>query len=113
MHLNANKTKAMLIRSTNHYDMYRPLTTVGNPIHFVNTFNYLGVLIDEHLTFAQYYNLIKWRMENKIFVMSKIRKYIDNRTALLIYKQAVLPLVEYAGFVLASCTIGQRYELQV
>ena len=30
----------------------------------------------------------------------------------MIYKQAVLPLVEYAGFILGSCTIGQRQELQ-
>ena len=44
-------------------------------------------------------------MENKIFVLSKIRKYGDDSTAILIYKQAVLPLVEYAGFILGSCTI--------
>ena len=31
----------------------------------------------------------------------------------MIYKQAILPLVEYAGFVLISCSIGQRHELQV
>ena len=44
--------------------------------------------------------------------MSKIRKYVDNKTALLIYKQAILKLVEYAGFVLCSCDIGQRRNLQ-
>ena len=44
--------------------------------------------------------------------MSKIRKYVDNRTALLIYKQAILPIVEYAGFVLISRNIGQRRDLQ-
>ena len=38
---------------------------------------------------------------------------MDSRTALLIYKQAILPLVEYAGFVLISCTVGQRQELQI
>ena len=45
-------------------------------------------------------------------MICKIRKYVDNRTALLIYKQAVLPIVEYA-FVLISCTIEQRYDLQI
>ena len=85
---------------------------MGKNIQFVNTFNYLGVILDDQLTFTPYYNMVKRRMENEIFVMSKIRKYVDNRTSLLIYKQAVLPLVEYADFVLTSCTIGQRYELQ-
>ena len=113
MYLNANKSKTMLINPTNGNDLYRPLLTDGKHIGFVNTFNYLGVLLDDHLTFQPYYNMVKRRMENKIFVMSKIRKYVDNKTALLIYKQAVLPLVEYAGFVLISCTIGQRNDLQV
>ena len=75
-------------------------------------FNYLGVVIDDQLTYTPYYNLIKRRVENKIFVLSKIRRYIDCKTALLIYKQAILPLMEYAGFVLISCNIGQRQELQ-
>ena len=57
--------------------------------------------------------MVKRRMENIIFVLSKIRKYIDDKTAILVYKQAVLPLVEYADFVLISCTIGQRYDLHV
>ena len=113
MYLNTSKTKAMLIKSTNRYDLFRPITSGGNNIQFVNTFNYLGVTLDDQLTFTPYYNMVKRRMENKIFVLSKIRKYVDNKTALLIYKQAVLPLVEYAGFVLISCTIGQRYDLQV
>ena len=113
MYLNASKTKTMLVKSTCHNNLYRPLNTRGKSIQFVSTFNYLGVLIDDQLSFTPYYNLIKRNMENKIYVLTKIRKYVDNRTTLLIYKQAILPLVEYAGFVLISCTIGQRYELQV
>ena len=71
------------------------------------------MILDDNLSFTPYYNMVKRKMENKIFVMSKIRKYIDKGTSVLIYKQAVLPLVEYAGFVLISCSIGQRHELQV
>ena len=82
-------------------------------IQYVHTFNYLGVVIDDQLCFNSYYHAVKRKVENKIFVLSKIRKYVDSKTALLIYKQAILPLVEYAGFVLVSCSIRQRYELQV
>ena len=113
MYLNASKTKTMLVCPTKSHNLYQPISSMGKTIQFVNNFNYLGVIIDDQLTFIPYYNLVKRRMENKIFVMSKIRKYVDIRTALLIYKQAVLPLIEYAGFVLVSCTIGQRYDLQV
>ena len=112
MHLNASKTKSMMILSAGQYNLYQPLTTEGNIIQYVNTFNYLGVLLDDQLSFTPYYNMIKRKLENKIFVMSKIRKCVDIRTALLIYKQAVLPIVEYAGFVLISCNVGQRRDLQ-
>ena len=112
MYLNASITKAMLIFTTPRKNLYRPIITMGKNIQFVNTLNYLGVIIDDQLSFTPYYIMVKRRMENKIFVMSKIRKYVYNHTALLIYKQAILPLVEYAGFVFVSCTIGQRYELQ-
>ena len=112
MHLNVSKTKAMLISPTVHYNLYRPLSTGGMNIQYVNTFNYLGVLLEDQLTFTPYYNLVKRRVENKIFTLSKIRKYIDNRTAVLIHKQAILPLLEYAGFILVSCNVGQRSELQ-
>ena len=112
MHLNTNKTKTMLITPTVQYNIYRPLSSDSKNIQYVNNFNYLGVLLDDQLTFTPYYKMVKRRVENKIFTLSKIRKYVDNRTALLIYKQAILPLFEYAGFVLESCRIGQRKELQ-
>ena len=53
--------------------------------------HYLGVVIDEHLNFNAYYRDVKRKVENKIFVLSKVRKYVDNSTSLLIYKQAILP----------------------
>ena len=112
MHLNISKTKAMLVTPTVQYNLYLPLRAGGKNIQYVNNFNYLGVLLDNQLTFTPYYKLVKRRVENKIFTLSKIRRYVDNRTALLIYKQAILPLFEYAGFVLASCRVGQRKELQ-
>ena len=112
MHMNVSKTKYMLILPTVQYNLYQPLRTDGKCIQKVNTFNYLGVLLDDQLTFTPYYKLIKRRVENKIFVLSKIRKYVDAGTAVLIYKQTILSILEYAGFVLGSCNVGQRKELQ-
>ena len=113
MHLNASKTKAMIVSPTLLYNLYRPLTAGGREIHYVHTFNYLGVIIDDQLCFTPYYHLVKRRVENKVFVLSKIRKYLDSKTAILLYKQAILPLLEYAGFILVSCRVRQRYDLQV
>ena len=35
---------------------------------------------------------------NKIFLLRKIRKYIDYNTAISIYKQTILPMFDYSGF---------------
>ena len=113
MHLNASKTKTMLVKPQKTLDVHVPVVSKRKNIQFVNTFNYLGVILDDQLSFTPNYNMVKRKMEHTIFVLTKIRKYIDKKTAVLIYKQAVLPLVEYAGFVLVSCSIGQKYELQV
>ena len=58
-----------------------------------------------------YKNTIKLA-SNKIFLLRKIRKYIDYHTALCIYKQSILPIFDYSGFLLLSLTKGQQSDLQ-
>ena len=112
MHLNASKTKSMLIIPSLQYNLYRPLTTLGKELQYVHNFNHLGVIIDDQTCFTAYYGIVKRRVESKIFVLSKLKRYVNNRTALLIYKQAILPLMEFAGFVLISCNVCHRRDLQ-
>ena len=48
----------------------------------------------------------------KMFTFSKIRKFIDKSTANIIYKQTILPILDYGGFLLDSCTQKLRDDLQ-
>ena len=72
MHLNVSKTKAMLISPVVPTNVYRPLIAGDKYIQYVNTFNYLGVLIDDQISFTPYYHLVKRRLENKIFIFSNL-----------------------------------------
>ena len=49
----------------------------------------------------------------KIKILHKIRRYIDIPSALAIYKQMILPLFDYRGFLLLSCPKTDREDLQV
>ena len=49
----------------------------------------------------------------KIKLIHKIRRYIDNSSALAIYKQMILPLFDYSGFLLLSCLKTDREDLQI
>ena len=59
------------------------------------------------------YKAVYRKAERKIFMLGKLRYFVDKKTALLIYKQAVLPYFDYGGFLLVSCNEGQKHDLQV
>ena len=48
-----------------------------------------------------------------LFNLRKLRYYICEKGALAFYKQTILPLFEYAGFMLMACTKSDRYDLQI
>ena len=52
-------------------------------------------------------------MTNKVFALRKIRKYVTDEAATLIYKQTILPIFDYAGFLLISLSNSDKYDLQV
>ena len=52
------------------------------------------------------------RIQVKLFTLIKIRKYIDRHTANVIYKQTILPIFDYGGFLMDSCTQKLRDDLQ-
>ena len=51
-------------------------------------------------------------ISNKIYSLVKIRDFITTHCALTIYKQIILPLFDYSGFILISCNISDRMDLQ-
>ena len=88
----------MLLFPKVEYNLHRPLIAGGREIQYVHTFNYLGVIIDDRLCFSSYNHAVKRKVENKIFVLSKIRKHLDTETAFLIYKQAIFALIRICRF---------------
>ena len=52
------------------------------------------------------------QVEQKLFMLRKIRRNITKGGAISLYKQMILPLFDYRGFLLLSCNLGQKRELQ-
>ena len=81
-------------------------------IDYTKQYVYLGTILDSEMSLLPLYkNTIKI-VSNKIFLLRKIRKYIDYRTALCIYKQTILPMFDYSGFLLLSLPKGLKHDLQ-
>lgn len=59
----------------------------------VNKYEYLGITIQDNLVIDGHLKKLIPNVYNKIYMLCKLKKYIDSRTAVLIFKTYVLPRV--------------------
>ena len=50
---------------------------------------------------------------SKLFTLRKLRHYITGKCALAFYKQTILPVFDYVGFMLVACNQSDRHDVQV
>ena len=55
-------------------------------IHYVNSYLYLGIDIDEYLTFKKYFNTLFQNVSHKLYILRKIRPMLNLKAALDIVK---------------------------
>ena len=115
LRLNCSKTKAMSFGSRNK------LSKIINPekfnldnrmIDFVHSFTYLGNIIDDVMSLDPLLNNMRKVISNKMFVLRKISKYLTFEACVLVYKQTILPIMDYPGFMITACRKGDREDLQ-
>ena len=103
--VNPKKTKHMLVYRMANYELPQSLCSVmvdGNNLGNVKSYKYLGVSLDHPLSLEEAVNDAYLKANRKIFTLKKIRPYITSSVAGLIYKQFVLPLLDYADFLFES-----------
>ena len=113
--LNSSKTQSMIIGSRNKLNNLvdkTPLLVDGNIVKFVKQYNYLGIILDEEMTFQPMLKQVKKTITNRLFNLRKIRKYIMDKAAVSIYRQTIVPIIDYSGFVIITCCKSDRYDLQ-
>ena len=64
------------------------------------------------MTLQSNFKCIYKKFSHKIYQFGKIRKYLDVPTRILVYKQTILPLVEYVSIMLCLNTIRDVDKLQ-
>ena len=82
-------------------------------IKFVKSHVYLGVTLDCAMTLDPLFKSLNKRVTNKLFTLRKLRKFITKDASILIYKQTILPLIDYIGFLLLACNVEQRESIQI
>ena len=114
INMNVNKTKFCLYGSRKMVDSYGG-NTLGPDhckIQQCHMYNYLGVTLDECLNMHANFSKIFKKFSYKNYQFGKIHKYVDINTRILIYKQTVLPLVEYVSCMMSLNTKQETEKLQ-
>ena len=97
--VNDNKTMWMsFICKPNTY-VPRQLTLNNKILQHCDEFNYLGLIIDEKLTFKSQHKKVLQQLTFRALQLAKIRRYINTKTAVIIYKTMSLPYLDYADFI--------------
>ena len=68
----------------------------------VSTYKYLSVTIDCQLNYNQHVNNIVASVSSKLKQFQRMRNFLTVKTALLVYKSMLLPILEYGDLFLSA-----------
>ena len=90
-----------------------PFLLHGKIVKFVKQYNYLGIILDAELSLVPLYKNIQKRVIDKVYMLKKLRKYLTYKSAVQIYKQTILPIFYYAGFLILACSKDKKSDFQI
>ena len=114
--LSESKSKVLLFGSISKLKTvdYSNLLHIGQThLDFVDKYRYLGVTLDKFMNLTSLVSDVKKKVTYQLFKLRKLRNMITEFCAISIYKQTVLPLFDYAGFLLQSINSSDKSNLQV
>ena len=75
-----------------------PIVINGEPVEQVDSFKYLGVIIDEKLSFTEHVTAVQKKSQQRLHVLRKLRAfYVDPLLLLRLYCSIIEPLLTYCS----------------
>ena len=101
--INSKKTKYCVyglrssIRKNKTKDI--SLSLNANILVRVCSFKYLGFILDYHLNFNKHISELCNLVSHKLYLLSKVRKYITTEACISVFKTLILSLIEYGDVI--------------
>ena len=113
--LNATKTRYIIFGKTQQIENKVDLNlAVGNKkMERVSNIKYLGLILDEHLTFKDHIKYIYHKSSNKLSILRTAGEYLDMKTSILLYKSLIVPYLDYCDTTYMCGNITDLNQLQV
>ena len=113
--VNVDKTKTMFFG--NNFNFVNTdncnLKLCDREIENVQTYEYLGIVIDVNVSFKDHALKIIRTINNKLYLLSLLRKQLTTKCAILLYKSMILPYFEYGDVFISACTEAILSRLQL
>ena len=84
----------------------------GQPIERVESFKYLGVVVDSKLTFSEYVKYIQSKIVGKIKLLGRVCAFLSQELCISLYKTLILPLFDFNTHVYDCLTSRAAFTLQ-
>ena len=114
--MNVSKTKFMIFGSKVSLAKVRQeevkLFINKQPIARVHNYCYLGLTLDEQLNFEMHAQNTIRKVKNKLIQLRSMRYFLNQKAALLVYKNMILPILEYGDIFANSLSKATRGKLQ-
>ena len=96
--LNIPKTKFMMFHHKQRRieNMIPKLSINGNTIEMVSNFNFLGLILDENLSFDHHIKAISNKLSRSLGTLNKLKRFLPQNIMLLLYNSLILPHLQYA-----------------
>lgn len=75
----------------------------NNKLNVVGTFKYLEVTVDSRLNWEPHISQLIERVSPEIALLNRLAGFLDTKILLRIYKQTILPVIDYGCIVCHEC----------
>jgi hypothetical protein len=103
-------------RAERHFIHPRPVTLFGEPIQWVETTRYLGVTLDKRLAWSPHIEQVRKKTSQRMGMLGPVlnrKSDLSVRNGVLLYKQLIRPMMDYACPAWRSAARSHVRRLQV
>ena len=113
--LNISKTKAMIIcpRQKLYDKKSVNIKLLGEKINLVSSLKFLGVIIDEHLTWNLHIQNLCGKISRSVGMMRRLQRFLNLSSLKTLYHSFVLPYLNYANTVWSHTSYNNINRLKI
>lgn len=110
--INCNKTKFLIFNYRKHFDL-TSLSFANHDILRTNNIKFLGIFIDEKLSFKDHANHISGKIGKTVGLLYRLNKFLPTHILRTLYHCLVLPYISYGieVWLAASRTTTERVSI--